>query len=320
MGWQVPSRPGTAELFLAPLQYVITGLDFALAALDSAAGYPLLRRRFAKAIGHPADFRDPQTMNEKTNWRKLYDRAPVYPVISDKVRLLDYLTLRFGAERANALVPDRVLVTERPSAALLEAGGTGVAIKANHGSGWVRIVHDYETPDWRGIAAEARMWLRRRHGVRRHEWAYQPIRPQILVDRLVLNAQGAPADDVKIAVMDGTAVYIFFESDRFRDHRLSYYHPDWTPMNLVMGRYEAGTHRPPPYDLAGMIAMAEELGKDFDYIRVDFLAGSHEWRLNELTLYRSSGLAAFDPQELDLHYGRMWKHRTYEGIWGRNPP
>jgi TupA-like ATPgrasp len=309
MGWQVPPRAGLAELLLAPLQHLATAGQGALAVLDAAAGYPVLRRRFRQKIGHWPDFHNPRSMNEKINWRKLHDRHPVYTVISDKVRVADYLALRLGTDRARRVMPDRVLVTDRPRAHALEACGTGVAIKASHGSHWVRIVPEGERPDWAQLAAEARMWLRQ------HEWAYRGIRPQVLVERLVTAADGAPADDVKIAVMEGRAVYIFLEVDRFRDHRLSYYHPDWTPLDLVMGANARGAHRPAPPGLDGMLALAEEIGRDFDYIRVDFLAGADEWRLNELTVYRSSGLAAFDPPELDLHYGLMWRHRPYAGVW-----
>ena len=285
------------------------------ADVERVLGYPRLRRRFKRQVGYVPDFDLPTTMNEKINWRKLHDRAAVYQVIADKVRLRDYLVARFGAEWADAVLPRRRLVTKHPTAMNLAAAGTGVAIKPNHGSGWVRIVPGTATPDWQLIAKEARLWLRKRYGLRQIEWAYWAIEPQIMVEELVLGADGQPAQDVKFAVMDGVCVYIFVEQDRFGDHRLSYYEPDWTPLHLAMGSNPVAAHQTAPRFLAEMRDFAEEIGRDFDYIRVDFLCGAQEWKLNELTMYRSSGLAAFDPAHLDLHFGKTWKHRPYQGIW-----
>ncbi len=297
------------------VEYWRTMLERRRAQRDLARGCPKLKQMFLRMVGYVPDFVAPKTMNEKINWRKLYDRAAVYQVIADKVRLRDYLVARVGAERADAVLPRRRLVTRWPTSARLAAAGTGVAIKPNHGSGWVTIVAKGDTPDWRAIAAQARSWLRRTYGLSLQEWAYWAIPPQLIVEDLVLSADGHPAQDIKFAVMDGVCVYIFVEQDRFLDHRLSYYEPDWTPMQLAMGTNAVAAHQAAPRFLAEMRAFAEEIGRDFDYIRVDFLCGADEWRLNELTMYRSSGVAAFDPPHLDLHFGQMWKHRPYSGIW-----
>lgn len=308
-------RTPSAEWWLALRQRARARIGGLAARLDAGLGHPYLKARFLRSVGYMPDFDNPRSLNEKINWRKIHDRASVYPVISDKVRLSDYLALRFGAARAASLIPQRRLVTSRPTAAELSAAGTGVAIKANHGSGWVRVVAPHDRPDWEALAAEARGWLRQVYGQSRQEWAYWSITPQILVEDLVTKADGSPADDIKIAVMGGKAVYIFLEADRFSDHKLSYYTPDWQPLRVAMGSYPVGIHRPPPSRLAEMLALAEEIGRDFDYIRVDFLDGAEGFRLNELTLYRSSGLAPIDPPELDWQWGALWQHRPYCGVW-----
>lgn len=310
-----PSRPRRPEWLIALGDHATVAAGRVAATVDAALGFPRLRRRFAARVGYAPDFANPRSFNEKINWRKLYDHASVYPVICDKVRMPDYLALRFGADRAAALVPTRRLVTDRPTAKTLAAAGTGVAIKANHGSGWVQIVPAGAQPDWHALAATARGWLRQVYGLTRQEWAYWSIPPRIVVEDLVLKADGTPADDIKIAVMDGRASYLFVEADRFSDHRLSYYTPDWQPMAVAMGAYTVGTPLPRPPRLAAMVALAEEIGRDFDYIRVDILNGVQDFRVNELTIYRSSGLARIEPEELDWKWGAEWRHRPYAGVW-----
>lgn len=312
MGWYVRGRAGISEVILAPVQRILTGLEWLAMWIDRALGFPALKRRFRRATGHEPDFDAPRTINEKINWRKLHDRADVYSVIADKVRLQDYLAVSLGAARAEAILPKQRLVTDRPTAKALEALGTGVAIKANHGSGWVRIVPTGAKPDWKQIAAEARMWLRRTYGLRRHEWAYWSIAPKVMVEDLVLGPDGQPAQDVKFAIMDGVCVYIFVMQGRHGIRQFSHYTPDWT---LIPLEAEPGPSVPAPAYLEEMRALAEEVGRDFDYIRVDFLCGETEWRLNELTTYSASGLDVFDPVGLDLEFGQQWKHRPYAGLW-----
>jgi hypothetical protein len=309
-------RPANRPEWLTAIDDHLNAMVGRMAArMDASQGYDGLKRLFTKRVGYVPDFANPQTFNEKINWRKLYDRASVYPVICDKVRMPEYLALRFGEARAKALVPTRRLVTVRPTAATLAAAGSGVAIKANHGSGWVRIVPDGTKPDWEELAAVARGWLRKVHGQRQQEWAYWSIPPQILVEDLVRNTDGSPACDIKIEVMDGRVVYLFLEADRFSGYQVSSYTRDWQPLQVKMTSYQLGAPVDRPERLEEMIALAEEIGTDFDYIRVDFLNGVDGFRLNELTIYAASGLARIETPGLDQTWGAAWRHRPYAGIW-----
>lgn len=317
MGWKIPAATGFAEAILAPLQRGLTAIERVGMLWDAWRGYPCLKRRFARKLGYDGDFDAPKTLNEKINWRKLHDRAAVYPVIADKVRLRDYLAQSLGADRADAILPNRRLVTARPTVANLSAVGTGVAIKANHGSGWVRIIAHGTQPDWPQIAADARMWLRRTYGLRKHEWAYWAIPPQILVEDLVLGADGEPAQDLKFTMIGGHCVYVFVMQNFFGDQKTAYFNADWQEIPPAGGNGGlcAADQFPAPAYFPQLLALAQEIARDFDYIRVDFLCGVQQWCLNELTLYRSSGFEAFDPPELDLAYGTLWAHRPYQGLW-----
>ena len=75
-----------------------------------------------------------------------------------------------------------------------------------------------------------------------------------------------------------------------------------------------------PTEFAKMRAIAQELAAEFDYIRVDFLCGETEWALNELTLYESNGLAAYQNSSVALRFGQLWNHRKYDGDWGKAAP
>ena len=54
-----------------------------------------------------------------------------------------------------------------------------------------------------------------------------------------------------------------------------------------------------------MIADAETLGTDFDFVRVDYQVDGKP-RFGEMTIYPGSGLGAFNPTSLDADMGRFW--------------
>ncbi len=308
------------EPLLAAIDYLINGLCWLYAGIDRALGYRLLKLKFKRVVGYWPNIDTPTSFNEKVQWRKLNDHAPVYTVIADKYRLRDYITHRFGAKMAARVMPHWRLVTDRPRAAELQAAGTGVIIKPNHRSGSLRIVPVGADADWRRLALTARRWMRQRYGLKRHEWAYHGIKACILVEDLVLGADGQPAMDVKFQVMDGVCDRVEVIYNRQTSGRYVTATRDWIEMDADWRDYARGKLPEKPIFYEQMRDFAEKIGSDFDYIRVDFLSGATEWKLNELTLYESDGLTAYVDPNVELAYGRLWTLRKYDGVWGKSAP
>jgi hypothetical protein len=56
-----------------------------------------------------------------------------------------------------------------------------------------------------------------------------------------------------------------------------------------------------------MIEIAEALGKDLDFVRVDLYEGEDERvYFGEMTLAPGSGLTRFDPVDYDRVFGTYW--------------
>ena len=308
------------EPLIAAVDYLSNGLWWIYAQIDRALNYTLLKRKFKRVVGYWPDLTHPKTMNEKIQWRKLNDRASVYPVIADKFRLREYITHRFGAERAAEIMPNWRLITAKPRAATLRAAGTGVILKPNHGAGWQRVVPDASDPDWRRLAFTARRWMRKRYGVKRHEWFYSNIKAVTLVEDLVLGPDNQPPMDIKFHVMDGQCIWVLVVYDRKTDMRVVQASRDWQRIETTSRNYTHGALPDKPAYFQEILAIAEEIGCDFDYIRVDFLCGVSEWRLNELTLCESSGFVASNDVALALARGSRWNHRKYDGVWNNSAP
>ena len=65
-------------------------LQHRLTEIDRMRGFPALRRRFREACEYDLNLDDPKTFSEKLQWRKVYDRNPLFPVLLDKVRMPEW--------------------------------------------------------------------------------------------------------------------------------------------------------------------------------------------------------------------------------------
>ncbi len=286
------------------------------AAADHAAGAPNLRRGFEQRVGYVPDFENPRSHNEKINWRKLYDRNPIYPVICDKLRVRDHVAGVLGQDAAKHLFPRMLGVSANPSARWLRRFGTGIAIKANNGCSANLFVMPGDRPDWYQMARTARRWMRQQHGVLLQEWAYWQIPPRVIVEELLVTPDGRCADDIKFAMFDGVCRFIQIDHDRFGHKCEGFFWPDGTRIDVAatpVPRTDFIAHK----DLDRMLMVAERLSAGFDHIRVDFLVAGDRFALNELTIYRGSGLNPFIPESYDFEFGAMWTLRPWQGQIGR---
>ena len=56
-----------------------------------------------------------------------------------------------------------------------------------------------------------------------------------------------------------------------------------------------------------MFVLAERLGRDFDFIRVDLYNIDGRIVFGELTNYPHAGLVPFKPHDIDLEFGSHWQ-------------
>ncbi len=67
---------------------------------------------------------------------------------------------------------------------------------------------------------------------------------------------------------------------------------------------------PRPAHLAEMIAAAETLGRDWDFLRSDFYDTGHHLYFGELTMTPEGGRGCFCPKEFDHYLGGRSQIRT----------
>lgn len=274
---------------------------------DRRNGYPDLRRRFVKFVGYDPDFENPRSFNEKIQWSKINNRNPLFPIISDKLRIRDFVDGEMGQGASEKLFPKLLAFGANPDKIPFEDMPASYVVKANHASGWNIFVTPDDPADLPRLRSNCRRWMRMSYGLLKHEWAYQAVPRRIIVEEYLDQPSGAPPNDLKFYMFNGKLGYVALDDDRFGDYVQHFADADWQPIEMVVKTELSKRQLPPrPDNYEEMLAIAHDLSKRFDAVRVDFLTTAERYYLNELTLYRDSGLKAFHPAEYDWKFGDMW--------------
>ena len=245
----------------------------------------------------------------KVRWRMKYDRNPVFVILQDKYKVQEYAKSK-GVKTANLLYdtcsPETIPFAELPPKYL---------IKANHGCGWNILCYNSElylfrdgqdlvnrdgsllntnsATKYKLRKAEAiqmcREWLSRKF-IRR-EWAYQRIGSRILIEELLLPKENKELKDYRMYTFSGKVKAINVGSPSFRRNgENAFFSPDWKEFKLTKNK-----ERPPdplpekPGSLGEMIDVAQRLGEDVDFARIDLYDTTQGVVLGEITIYPEGG-------------------------------
>ena len=247
-------------------------------------------------------FSRPVTFSDKVNWRILNDRRELLEWTCDKLAMKEYA--------GNAGLELRVPRTIWSGSDLRELSAVDLpshwVLKPNHRSGL--IYFGSGQADQRELSRVTAGWLDRFESSKMREWAYGRARPMFLVEEL-LGPPGSPPPDYKIFVFDGEPDLIEMVN-RYDGNQQRLYRTDWTPLEVLYGPQGIAPIAPPPPGLDRMLDIARQLGKPFDFIRVDLydlcdVDGSIVF--GELTPYPCGGLERFRPASFDVELGEKWR-------------
>jgi len=270
-----------------------------------------LRLRFKQVHGYKLKIESPLTFNEKMQWLKLYDRRPLHKVYADKSAVRKIYAEKFDSDN---LVPLVFSARNWEEIALENMPDYPVIIKPNHASGYYHIIRDKYSCDWNMIRTDCRRWLSKNYYYSSREWQYKDIERLILVEKLLLNPDGSIPNNYRVHCFSGEAgllsVNIYRKDTRHyiaakfnRDLEYQDFHYGTEDTDLVSS--ELLRSIPKPASFEKMIMIAENLARDFAYLRVDFFEIDGKMFHGEVTFHDSGGFDKFIPFEWDLKFGKM---------------
>jgi hypothetical protein len=261
-----------------------------------------LRYRMRTALGYDPDFRSPRTFNEKLAWRMLFDRNPLFPLTMDKIAVRDYVAAKVGPELLIPLLGTWSRAADVSWADLPQR----FVLKASHGWNMNLLVADKDAIDETAALKTADAWLRDNHFSETHEWGYRDIPPRLLAEEMLLDLHGDIPADFKFYVFGGRARLLRVHTGRFGDHRTNFFGEDLQPLPIAQIFPANPTYVLPP-EARDMARIAERLGADFDFARIDlYLTRGRAW-FGEITHYEGSACVPFNDPEHDRIIGDMWQ-------------
>ncbi len=231
----------------------------------------------------------------KVRERKRRDRNTLLVTFQDKWAVKSYAAAR-GVGSAEIL-----WVTHDPMTLPFDTLPPDYFIKATHGQNWnircsaSRLYHYRSGADrspeltHEACVALCHSWLAQTRT--RAEWAYTQIEPRIIVEKTLGPRVGNELFDYRFYTFAGKVRAISLGSPRYRRDRLNIFlTPDWDVIPLSRF-HEALPNALPerPETLPEMIAAAERLAEDCDFVRVDLYDSAAGVMLGELTVYPQGG-------------------------------
>ena len=269
-----------------------------------------------KAHGRLPNLLRPKSMSEKILCRNLFDRRPILATIADKAEVRNYVAERLGTEVLTKLYH----LTDDVDTIPFDALPAQFVVKPTHGSGWVRVVTDKTTLDRAELIATCKDWLSRNYYKEAFERVYKDIHPRIMIEQYIDDGRNIVPADYKFFAFHGKVHVIEVIIDRMSDGSTAEarYTPDWQRlpvMGFLSGYFNRNREKdsqlishdiPPPPHLTAMIEATETLGREWDFIRVDFYDTIDRFYIGEITLTPAAGRERFEPVEYDYRLGKLW--------------
>jgi hypothetical protein len=263
-----------------------------------------LSLRYRRHFGRWPNLREPRRFTERLLLYKLSTRGdPRLPRLADKVLVKDHVARRVGAQHVVATLWQGTQLPPRAE----RNWPPPFVIKSTHASMQYVFVGVGEVPDWTMIEDKADLWLSQTYefGERQLEWHYKHIRPRLIVEPMLGDGRTPPVD-YKFGVFHGRVKLIQVDEGRGGEQTRWLMSREWEPLPFNI-RYPRGTTEPPrPAGLNEMIRIAERLGNEFEYVRVDLYNIAGRIYFGEMTFFPGAGLTYFDPPEGDYAMGEFW--------------
>ena len=263
-----------------------------------------IKLQYLNEMNRLPNLKNPKRFSEKMNWVKLYGRKKEYNMMVDKYEVRKYVAEKIGEEYLIPLLG----VWDSWDEIDFDALPDEFVIKCTHDSGSVIVCKDKSTFDFEKAKEKINRKLNQSLYDFAREWPYKDLKPRIIAEKFMKEADGSGLKDYKFFCFNGEPTYLYI-SENLHDHAIAtidFYDIELNNTPFKRTDFKTSNKKivpPPNYDK--MVEFARIFSKDIPHLRVDFYDINGEIYFGELTFFTSAGYLKLDPEEWDLKLGEM---------------
>ena len=249
------------------------------------------------------NLKNPKTFNEKTTYLKLnnYNNNDLVVKCSSKYEVREYVLKKGYGNILNELYGvydnfDEIDFTKLP---------LKFALKCTHGCAYNIICKDKNSLDLNESNKKVNSWMKEKYGYATTELHYAKIKPQIIIEKYLCDEKGKMPMDYKIYCFNGKAEIILVCSEREEGLKLNYFDKNWNVKDYCKEKWRGKKEIEKPNNLDEMLKIAEDLSKDFPFVRVDLYNENGRIIFGELTFTPACCCAPYYNDKGDVELGKM---------------
>ena len=284
-----------------------------------------IRRKFEASLGYPLNLDNPQTINEKLQWLKLYDRKPIYTTMVDKYAAKEYVASIIG----NQYIIPTLGIWNRFDEIDFALLPDQFVLKCTHDSGGLVICKDKRKLDYATARKRINKSLKTNYYYFGREWPYKDVKPRIIAEVYMedTSTEGEhscvahhgenpavrpqtktpPLKDYKVYTFNGKAKICMINQDRKIHTRADYFDREYNWLDFTWGYDHADLPPEKPKNYELMFELAEKLAAGTAELRIDFYEVNSRVYFGELTFFDGSGFDRIEPVKWDYKIGSMLK-------------
>lgn len=265
-----------------------------------------LRIAFWAKMHKKLNLKNPETYNEKLQWLKLYNHAPIYTTLVDKYEVKPIVSSLIGDKY---IIPT-LGVWERFDDIDFDALPNQFVLKCTHDSGGLIVVKDKNALDKRNAKKKIEACLKHSFFWSMREWPYKGVKPRIIAEAYMEDTKTGELRDYKFFCFDGEVKALFIASDRMvkgEETKFDFFDENYIHLPFTNGHPNAKVLPEKPVCFDEMKHLASKLSKGYPHVRVDFYEVDGRVFFGEMTFFHWSGMTPFEPEVWDYTFGNWIK-------------
>lgn len=261
----------------------------------------IYKHRMKKSLNlnNPIDF------NEKIHWLIVfqYRKEKKYGILADKIAVREFI-IKKGYEK---ILPKIYGVYDHFDEIDFHTLPKRFVLKPNNGCGNVFLFLENQENDISLCKKALTQALKQNFAKNNLEYHYSFIKPKIFAEEYLEDSKNAMPIDYKFYCFDGEVHCILVCSDREKSLKLDYYDTNWNYLDYSLSKYRSNLIIPKPENLKEMIHIAEDLSKEFAFVRVDLYNIKGKIYFGELTFTPAGGFVNYNTKEALVYLGGLLK-------------